>query len=184
MSSVMEVLPYSPDFLETIVSEIKGQSGKKLANEIISCFDKAGLTVKVKQLFPNKPNSYCRVLCFIQKSREAVIINTKTDCGTDGVVEGMNIQVRIENKNTFDKINEFNGNVCSQFLNANDCRYCSTKCEGKRYTFSFNGKDYVKCQFLCSNFRFVDIKKDDIPHIMDIINGEINFKEKKRKIVL
>ena len=93
----------------------------------------------------------------------------------------MNFQLRIENQSSFDKLKEFNDNIRNQILNANDCRYCSTKCEGKRYTFSFDGKDHVKCQMLCSNFRFENINKNDINNIMDIINGEIDYKDKKNK---
>lgn len=180
MSSVMEVQSYSPELLDHIISNIEGEVAKDVARQIIRIFDQSNLTIKVKYLFPTKPWAYYRILCFIKKSKETVIINTKKDCGRDGVVEGMIIQLRIENQATFGKLDELSENIRSRIVNGGECRYCCTKCEGKRYTFTYQGKEYVKCQFICSNFRFEDINERDIASLMDIIHSEIHYKQNRR----
>lgn len=174
MSSVMKVYDYSSEIVNGIIASIENQAEKSVAQQIIERFVQAGLTVKVKHIFYDKPWAYYRILCFIKKSAETVIINTKNDLGKDGVVDGMNIQIRITNGNTFEKLDELECSVRKQIINAHDCSYCSAKCEGKRYLFAYQGKDYVKCQFLCSNFRFANICKSSIPSIITIVNGELD----------
>ena len=181
MSSMMEVLQYSPDLLEPILADIEGEAAKSAARGIIEAFDKNGLTIKVKHIFPTKPAAYFRVLCFIKKSKEAVIINTKNDLGPKGVIPGMNIQLRIENGSTLVGLDEFTENIRSTIINGNDCCYCSEKCKRNCSVFTYNGINYVKCQFICSNFRFHDIEESDISDLLYIVNGEIEYKQKSPK---
>ena len=68
-----------------------------------------------------------------------------------------------------------------QILDAADCGYCSSKCEGKKYIFTYQGKEYTKCRFLCNNFSFQNIKNNDINDLMDIINNEILYKQTHTK---
>lgn len=180
MSSVMNVFPYSPDLLDDILTDINSDVAKKTARQIIRLFDEAGLTIKVKHIFPMKPTAYYRVLCFIKKSKETVIINTKQDNGPAGVVEGMNIQLRIENENSFTTLDDLTENIRRQILNASDCRFCSPKCDGKRYIFTYHGTEYTKCQMLCSNFRLRVTDENDINSIIKLVGLEITFVTHKK----
>ena len=168
----MRVLAYSPELLDNIIADIKDPAEQNTARQIIGSFAQAGLPIKVKYLFYDKPDAYYRVLCFVKKSREAVILNTKTDHGKQGVAEGMVLQLRIENQSTFDKLDEFSEYVRGQILNGNDCSHCSTACK-KRYVFAHQGKQHQKCQYLCSNFHFANITKNDATSLVEIVNGEI-----------
>lgn len=181
MSSVMDVLPYSPELLDVIIADIDGETAKEQARQIIKLFDEAGLTIKVKNIFPLKPNAYYRVLCFIKKSKETVIINTKQDNGPSGVVEGMTIQLRIEDENSFAKLDDLTENIREQILNASDCRSCSSKCDGKRYVFTYHGTEYTKCQFLCSNFRFRVADDNDVDSVTKLVEQELAFATHKKK---
>jgi hypothetical protein len=180
MSSVMDVLPYSPDLLDAILADIDGTVAKRTARQIIKLFDEAGLTIKVKHIFPTKPSAYHRVLCYIKKSKETLIINTKQDNGPSGVVEGMNIQLRIEDANSFTKLDDLTDNIRRQILNASDCRFCSPKCEGKRYIFTYHGTEYTKCQMLCSNFRLRVTDENDVDSVTTLVEQELAFVAHKK----
>ena len=149
MSGTKKAFDLSKEFLETFLSTISKENEKKIVRQIVNRFVDCGLPVKTKQYDQPCMEGTYRILCFVKKSAEAVIINNK-GMGHDS----MSIQVRIENKSTFEKLNVFNDKVRNRILNANDCKYCSTKCEKNRYNFTFGGKKYVKCQYLCSNFIF------------------------------
>ena len=143
--------------------------------------NRRGLAIKVKHIFPDKPSAYCRVLCFFKKSTEAVILNTKTDQGKDGVFPGMMLQMRIANPSSFARLDAYIAHIRDQILNAGDCRHCSPKCEGKQYVFWYQGKAYEKCQFLCSNFRFREIQDSDVADILAILDGEFAQYAAKRR---
>lgn len=179
-SSVMEVLPYLPELLDAIIADIDGETAKKTARQIIKLFDEAGLTIKVKHIFPLKPSAYYRVLCFIKKSKETVIINTKQDNGPLGVAEGMNIQLRIEDGDSFTKLDDLTENIRGQILNAGDCRFCSSKCDGKRYVFTHHGTEYIKCQYLCNNFRLTVADEHDVGSITKLVEHELVFATHKK----
>lgn len=121
MSSIMQVYDYAPELFNNIVADIKEASEKSLTEQVIKLFYDTGLTVKVKHIFLDTPNAYYRVLCFIKKSAESVIINTRNDLGKDGVVDGFNIQIRIVNHNIFNNLNQFTENIQNQIVNAHDC---------------------------------------------------------------
>ena len=116
-----------------------------------------------------------RILCFIKKSAEAVIINNK---GMDR--DGMSIQLRVGDRSIFNKIDSFSQNIRNQIISAANCGNCSSKCESKKYVFTYQDNEYIKCHFLCNNFFFQNIDKNDISCIMDIINNEIAFKRAVR----
>ena len=179
MSSTIQVLPYSADILDNIIADIEGQAAKNVVRKIIQCFYNEGCTINVQHVIPVKKSAYYRVLCFIKKSKETVSINTKKDCSRDVVNEGVDIKIRIEDQNTFEKLAEFTNNIRNQILNAIDCHYCSVKCKGKKYIFAFHGKEYVKCQYLGCNFRFPKIDESDIASIMIIVNAELAQKTNK-----
>jgi len=172
MLLIMQELEYSQALLDNILGNIKGQAEKDAVRQIIGRFYEAGLTINVKHIFPDKPWAYYRMLCFIKKSAEAVIVNTKTDLGKEGIVEGISLQLRITNQNIFERLNEFTDNIRGQILDANDCRYCSAKCAGKQYAFDYQGHKYVKCHYICSNFRFNGINENNVADIMLIIDNE------------
>ena len=167
MRSETQDLSYSQDLLNNIIENINGQAAKNVVREILQCFHKKGFNIKIQHIIPNKSCGYYRMLCFVKKSKETVIIDTKKTRSLDGV----GLKIRIEKKSTFEKLDEFTDNIRNQILNGVDCRYCGVKCE--RYTFSYHGKVYVKCQYLGCNFRFSKIDESDIAGIMEIVNGEL-----------
>jgi len=172
MSGTKKAIDLSAEFLETFLSTIYKENEKEIVRQIVKRFVDFGLPVKTKQYDqPCMGNTY-RILCFIKKSAEAVIINNK-GMGCDG----MSIQVRIDDRGTLDKIDSFSQNIKNQIINAGNCGYCSSKCEGKKYVFTYQGDEYIKCHFLCNNFSFQNINENDVVSIMDIINNEIAYKQ-------
>ena len=174
MPTITHVMTYTPDLLGNIMDDIEGQTAKDTVAQIINCFSAKGFPIKAQYIIRGESNSYYRVLCFAGKSKETVNVNTKNAHGPDGVA----IKIRIENQDTLDRLDEFTDNIRDQILNAIDCHYCGPNCEGKRYIFAYQDKEYVKCQYLGCNFRFSKINECDIPSILDIVNSE--FSQKKR----
>lgn len=172
MSKTLEVIDITPELLEKILTTFHTDDEKELARQIVKCFVEHGLPVKVKQYNQPCMKGTYRILCFIKKRAEAVIINNK-GMGRDGV----SIQVRIDDRRTLEKLDDFGENIKNQFLNAADCGYCSSKCEGKKYIFTYQGKEYTKCRFICSNFSFQDLKNSDIHELMYIIKNEISYNQ-------
>ena len=181
MSVYKKEYDYSPKIHESIMDDLAQTIDKVCVERILSIFHEAGLTIKVKHLFPDTPNAYYRILCFIKKSAESVIINTRTDLGKEGVINGLSIQIRIANKSTFDKLEQFTDSIRSQIVGANECRFCSGKCEGKRYEFAYAGTKYTKCQYLCSNFRLTVHDENTVDDVVNIIKDEVEYKNAKRK---
>lgn len=175
MSSVMEVLEYTPELKDEIIAAINGENEKEAARQIIARFVRAELPIKIKRYFLPKLCDTFRVLCFIKKSGEAVIINT------DGFgFEGMTIQLRILNGDSFARLDELTQNIRAQILNAADCRFCSSKCGDKRYVFTYNGASFTKCQYLCANFRLKVADKDDIESVTALVEREIALSAPKK----
>ena len=170
---------YSDAVLEQALAGTGDEGERRVVERIVGLFVENGLTVKFKHCFPDTPNAYWRILCFIKKSAEAVIVNTRTDLGKDGVVDGLNVQVRIANQATLDDLSSLTEGVRRQILGGNDCRFCSEKCAGKRYMFSYEGTEYVKCQYLNSNFRMTIESEEDLDCVIDVIRREIENAKKK-----
>lgn len=171
MSKVMEIVDITPDLLETILTTFSSDNEKELARKIVGSFHDSGFSVKVKQYHQECMKGTYRILCYIKKSGEAVIINNK-GMGRDGV----SFQVRIDDRSAFEKLDTYSNNIKKQILNAGDCAYCSSKCENKKYIFTYQGNEYIKCHFLCNNFTFQNLEKNDINYLAEIINNEIRYK--------
>lgn len=171
MSKTMEVTDMTPELLETILSTFHTDNEKELARQIVKLFIDGGCPVKVKQYHQDCMKGTYRILCFIKKSAEAVIINNK-GMGRDGV----SFQVRIDDRSTLDKLDGFSPNIKEQLLNAGDCGDCSSKCENKKYIFTYQGNTYRKCHFLCSNFTFQNLDENDMKDIINMIANEIKYK--------
>ena len=172
----MQITDYTPDVLEEVVAVIQGEPQKEAARQVARLFLEAGLTVKIKQYQATKMRGVYRLLCFIQKHKEDVIVNTN---GFD--FDGMSVQVRIVNPDALTRLDELSEGIRNQIINGNDCRFCWDKCDGKRYQFTYNGTDYVKCHMLCSNFRFQVENAEDADSIIKLIEREIAFAAAKRK---
>lgn len=170
---------YSDETLKAALSDVKKAGDRALIERMVGLFAQNGLTIKFKHCFPDTPNAYWRILCFIKKSAESVIVNTRTDLGKEGVVDGLNLQVRIANQATLDGLSTLTEGIRRQILNGNDCRFCSAKCEGKRYVFSYVGVEYVKCQYLNSNFRLTVDDEYDLECVLGIVGREIDAAKKK-----
>ncbi|MGN1451143.1 MAG: hypothetical protein ACI4XQ_03505 [Eubacteriales bacterium] len=176
MAKAMNVTEITPELLETIVSSFS-EDEKRLTRQIVDCFLGHGFSVKVKQYYQPCMKGTYRILCFIKKSSEQVIINNR-GMGRDGV----SFQVRIGERSTLQKLHDFSENIRNQIVNAAGCSYCSSKCEGQKYVFEYQGKEYTKCRFLCNNFTFQNVKSEDIDDLMKIINIEISRKARLNPI--
>ena len=172
MSKTMEVIDLTPELLETILLTFSTDNEKELTRQIVRLFMDCGFPVKVKQYHQACMKGTFRILCFIKKSAEAVIINNK-GMGRGGV----SFQVRIDDRSTLDKLDRFSENIKNQILNSADCGYCSSKCGSKKYTFTYQGNDYIKCHFLCNNFIFEKLENDDMKDLIGIITSEIEYKQ-------
>ena len=117
-----------------------------------------------------------RILCFIKKSIEAIIINNK-GMSHDGV----SIQVRIDDRSILNKLDDLSDNIKNQIINSKNCGNCSSKCDTKKYTFNYKKTTYIKCHFICNNFFFQNLDKCDMDCLMRIIKNEILYKQSNRK---
>jgi len=176
MSGTKKANDLSPDFLETFLTTIQVENEKEVVRQIVNRFIDCNLPVKTKQYDQACMEGIFRILCFIKKNAEAVIINNK-GMGR----EGMSIQVRIDDRNNLNNIDSFSLNIRNQILNAANCRNCSSKCESKKYVFTNQDGDYIKCHYLCSNFIFQNIEQNDISCLIEIINNEIAYKQIRAK---
>jgi hypothetical protein len=176
MSGTKKAIDLSAELLETFLSTVYEENEKEIVQQIVERFVDCGLPVKMKQYDQPSMKGTFRILCYIKKSAEAVIINNR-GMGRGGI----SIQVRIDDRSTFDRIDSFSQNIKNQILNAGNCGYCSSKCESKKYAFIYQEKEYTKCHFLCNNFFFQNIDKNDVDGIMDIISSEIAYKQTRTK---
>ena len=170
MSGTKKALDLSAEFLETFLLTIK-EDEKEIVRQIVKRFEDCGLPIKTKQYDQPCMEGTFRILCFIKKSAEAVIINNK-GMGREGV----SIQVRINDKGILDRLDDLSENVRNQILNSGNCRNCSSKCENKKYSFKYQKKAYLKCHFICNNFFFQNLDKNDIKCLLSIIKNEINYR--------
>lgn len=175
----VKMYEYSPELIDTILASVDGAVENALISQIAGTFSQAGLIIRIKHCFPDTPNEYYRITCHIKKSAEAVIVNTRQDLGKDGVTDGMSVQLRITDQRTFDTLERLSEGVRRQIVGAIDCRFCSDKCTGKKYVFSYEGNEYTKCRYICSNFRLTAENTSDIESIMDIVRSEIEYNRKK-----
>lgn len=177
MSKAMEVTDITPELLEMILSTFHTEEEKELARQIVTRFIQCKLPVKVKQYHQPCMQGTYRILCFIRKSAETVIINNK-GMGHDGA----SFQVRMDDRSILENLDRFSENIIRQIVNASDCGYCSPKCsEDKKYTFAYQGTAYTKCRFLCNNFSFRHIQPADIADILYIVNREIAYRQSARR---
>ena len=176
MSGTKKAVDLSEEFMETFLATIDGENGKEIVRQIVRRFIDCELPVKTKQYDQSCMEKTYRILCFTKKSAEAVIINNR-GMGR----ECMSIQVRINDRDILNKIDGFNQNIKDQILNAKNCEYCSSNCEDKKYVFTYQTNEYVKCHFLCFNFFFQNMGSNDIDGIMYIINNEIAYAQTRVK---
>jgi len=175
MSGTKKADDFSPELLEIILTTIDSSDEKETIRKIVGSFIDCGLPVKVKQYNQACMSGTYRILCFIKKSAEAVIINNK-GMGRDGV----SFQVRIEDRSVLDKLDSFSVNIKNQILNSANCGHCSSRCN-KQYVFTYQKNKYEKCHLLCNNFTFQNMNKNDVVSLMDIINNEIVYKPTRTK---
>ena len=176
MSGTKKADAFSPELFEIMLSTIDANDEKEMIRQIVGRFLDCGLPVKIKQYNQACMSGTFRVLCFIKKSAEAVIINNKgMGC------EGVSVQVRFEDRSALDKLDSFSENIKNQIINSADCGHHSPKCDNKQYSFTYKEKAYVKCHFLCNNFFFQNMNKIDVDSLMEIINNEIEYKLSRTK---
>ena len=176
MSREVPSLNLSP---EEILSDIHDPVDYKIVNEILTAFVNNGLTYKVRKEYQPRErieNPGYRIFCYIKKSKEALIINTK-----GWHYDSVCLQIRVLNTNTFDKLNEYSETMRNSILNARECNKCGEGCSRLSYVFNYNGINYDKCHMLCDVFSFRSLAGQDIPSVMDIIQREIDFGKPKRK---
>lgn len=155
---------------EEIAATLNDLHEKKMTLASLHAFLENGLTYQTRITWKPKdsiePDSF-RVFCYIKKSKEAMILNTRY-YDTSSFL----LQIRILDSSTFEKLDEYSENIRNQILHAQyDCKNCG--CSEKAYVFKYSGREYRKCHMLCGNFRFCIQNDEDIDSAMDIINREI-----------
>jgi len=168
MKGEVKIVTADKEIVEAIDS-IEDELQKEMAGKIVRCFSEAGLPVKVKKFSRPKSNDRFRILSFIHKGRESVVINTDM-WGFSGVA----VQMRIFNNNSFERLDELTENLRSQILNSRDCGFCWSKCEGKQYSFSYGGTKYIKCQNFGCNFKFKITDENDVAGLIALTKREID----------
>ena len=98
--------------INEVYESIEDTIAKEMTKKIINLFIENGLTYKIKIGYGN----VYRIFCYIKKSKEALIINT---IGKNfGPFE---LQLRIKNKSTLEKLESFSTNVRDMILSGKDC---------------------------------------------------------------
>ena len=148
----------------------------KLTLSILRAFIDRGYSYQARTNWKPKhspePDSY-RVFCYIRKSKETLIINTKH---TD--TKALLLQIRMLDPSIFDHLNEYSDTIQRQILlDSTDCKHCG--CSDKAYAFQYKNRAYRKCHMLCENFRLHAQTDDDVQSIMDIVQREIIFEAQK-----
>jgi hypothetical protein len=160
---------------DEILSTISNPVDLIIVEKILSAFIINGYTYKARKEYApkdwNGEKGY-RIFCYIKKGKEGLIINTK-----GWHVESVCLQVRILNSDTFNKIGEYSENVRNCFLNARNCEMHSDECGIRAYVFKYQGKEHRKCHMICENFGFRNLTEQDIPSIMDIVQGEFDLRK-------
>jgi hypothetical protein len=80
-------------------------------------------------------------------------------------------------------LDDYSENIRNAILNAEPCKECPNS-DGVftghgEYIFTYQGKEYRKCQTMCANFKIGNLKEDDIETLTDIINREILYSKSK-----
>lgn len=155
--------------IEEICEWIPEDFDKQFTRSILEMFVKHDLIYKIRT-----DDVRLRIYCYIKKSKETLIINTK------GYRYGeYEIQMRITNPAILTKLDEYPANISEQILTADNCRKC-WNC-GKEYVFTYQGTEYRKCCMLCANFTFHHFTEEDCDTLLRMIYEEICFSIPKQK---
>ena len=169
--------------IDEVCEKIKNMSDRKLTARILNTFIDNGLTYKVKEAYgchEDINRDMYRIYCYVKKSKETMIINTKGYAGIEHGGEFV-IQLRITNPMILENIGLYTKNIRSIFLNGRDCMLPNCYDCKKWYRFHYNDKNYQKCGMLCSNFNFLNLSENDHDDLVSIVNEEIRFCKPKRK---
>ncbi len=154
---------------EEICDAIPNATDRKLTRAILGMFLKYGLTYKVRT-----DGEMLRIYCYIKKSKETLIINTK------GYRRGdFDIQLRLTNPASLTGLDRYSDGIREQLLAADNCTKC-WNC-GKEYVFNYQGQEYRKCCMLCNNFNFHQFNDDDCESVLDMVMSEIRYAIPKQK---
>ena len=176
MSGSKKPIEVSADFLDAFLSAIGDGAGKEVVKRVVSRFEDSGLPIKCKRYDAPCMIGVFRILCYVRKSAEAVVINSK-GMGRDS----LSVQMRIEDRGSLDRLDRLSPNIRERILSAADCRNCSADCAGGKYEFSYNGVDYVKCRVFSVNFLFQDFADEDIESMLRLVDCEIAYKRPRGK---
>ncbi len=154
---------------DEICAWISDPSDAELTKSILEMFRKYDLTYKIRT-----DDVRLRIYCYIKKSKETLIINTKGYRWGD-----FDIQMRITNPAALEMLDEYPQNIRDHILNADNCRKC-WNC-GKEYVFTYRGAEYRKCCMLCNNFTFHQFNDEDRETILRMIYDEICFAIPRQK---
>lgn len=155
-----------------IMDTIESPNNKKIAAAIFNTFLSNGSRIKTREEYMPKdliPLHGYTVYFYIKGSKETIILNTFF----------FKIKIRINNRSTLDKLDEYSENIRNSILTAEPCKACPNS-DGvfnghNEYVFTYHGKEYRKCQTLCTNFNLHNLNESDIDSLNDIINREISF---------
>ncbi|MBH1942146.1 hypothetical protein I5677_14685 [Mobilitalea sibirica] len=155
-----------------IMDTIESPINKKITASLFNVFLSNGLRIKTRaEYMPNDllPLHGYTVYFYVKGSKETIILNTFF----------FKIQLRINNRSTLDKLDDYSENIRNAILTAAPCKACPNR-EGiftghGEYIFTYHGKEYRKCQTMCTNFKIQNLNECDIDSLIDIINHEISF---------
>lgn len=159
---------------DEIMDTIESPVNRKIAATIFDTLQSNRFKVRAeyipKDFFPAYGYS---VYFYIKGNKETIIMNTYF----------FKIQLRINNRSTFDYLNDYSENIRNAILNAEPCKACPNS-DGiftghNEYVFMHQGKEYRKCQTMCNNFKLRNLNEDDINSLIDIINREIIYSKTK-----
>lgn len=165
-----EVIGMKVSEITEAINGITNELQRETASNIVRCFTEVDLPIKIKRFSRSNPNDRYRILCFVQKNKESVVINTDM-----WGFKGMAFQMRIFNIDSFKRLDELSGNVRDQILNGRDCGFCWSKCDGRQYTFSYGERDYIKCQNFGCNFIFRIADENDAGSLISLVKREIDL---------
>lgn len=155
---------------EVVSTQLTGVD-QEIVARVLSLYRDKGYMIKVRTQWKAKddtrPDAY-RVFCYIGKSKESLIINTRS---YDEAC--LMLQLKIRKLSAFEKLDSLTENIRNQVINARPCRNCG--CPEKAYVFFYKGETYRKCHMLCDNFRFFHFCDADIDAILSLVKNELDM---------
>ncbi len=157
---------------EEVIDTQRTDVDRAITAGVLGLYREKGCTIKVRTQWKAKddarPDAY-RVFCHIGKSKESLILNTRSYDEAR-----LMLQMKIRMSSAFNQLDMLSDNIRNQILHARPCRDCG--CPEKAYVFTYQGETYRKCHMLCDNFRFSRFSGADIDSVLLLVKGELGIR--------